>query len=472
MKIKDKFKETAALAASVGVVVPLWGTFHATIGITLAWPAFVSAALFFAMGHRVKDTPGVIVGHLLGVGWGLLFFNLLPVLKSAGWPDLSLPLVTLGLLSLAAVLITHLGISVVSHLPSLFSGWAVSVGVLGAVQPADYFSMALETGLSLVAGVLVLGVGIPALNQLLIWKKPTTSQPAEEKTVKPAPAKSVHGSDRLQSFIVPYRHHDSENEELNELDKKDAYAENLADIKSEIIKLSNYLPKASKTSSGAVSEVPVSIVGICGSPHKKGSTIQYLQKVLEASESMGNVKTELITIAGKDIKPCMGCKTDKCYGECKIKDDMHGIYPSLRNADGIVIASPSYFGTFSGQLKMLIDRLRVLRHTDFQLANKVIAPLAVAGRRHGGQEITNLDIIQAMMRHNTIIVNDGTAVCQLGATGWSHTFDDPNSTVEDDTYGLQTCEGVGYKIVEIARAIKSSGIAQQKYQYNAKIGKR
>jgi multimeric flavodoxin WrbA len=469
VNIKDNFKETAALAASVGMVVPLWGTFHANIGITLAWPAFVSAALFFAMGHRVKDAPGVIVGNLLGVGWGLLFFNLLAVLSSAGWPSLSVPLATLGLLGLAAVLITHLGISMLSHLPSLFSGWAVAVGVLGAIQSQDYLSMALDAGLSLVAGVLALGVGIPALNQLFLRNKPTTSKQAGKKTDKPTPAKSVHGSSKLQSFIAPYRNQDSENEVQ---DEKDEYSENLAEIKSEIIKLSNYFPKAGKTGSGAVSEIPVSIVGVCGSPHKKGSTIQYLQKVLEASESMGNVKTELITIAGKDIRPCMGCKTDKCYGECKIKDDMQEIYPFLRNADGIVIASPSYFGTFSGQLKMLIDRLRVLRHTDFQLANKVIAPLAVAGRRHGGQEITNLDIIQAMMRHNTIIVNDGTAVCQLGATGWSHTFDDPNSTVDDDAYGLQTCEGVGYKIVEISRAIKSSGVAQQKYQYNAKIGKR
>ena len=77
-----------------------------------------------------------------------------------------------------------------------------------------------------------------------------------------------------------------------------------------------------------------------------------------------------------------------------------------------------------------------------------------------------------MMRHNTIIVNDGTAVCQLGATGWSHTFDDPTIKSEDDDYGMQTAVGVGKRVAEIAKVIKGSGLQNVTYQYNQKIGER
>ena len=276
---------------------------------------------------------------------------------------------------------------------------------------------------------------------------------------------------KIIKFTSPYREKDVEpgkNEEQSE--KND-----ILELKSEIASISNalrsnlsYLPSSSVN----YLNTSVKVIGICGSPHKKGSTIAYVKKALEAAESTGNVVTELIELAGKDIKPCMGCKTDKCYGKCRINDAMQEFYPLLMECDGIIIGSPSYFGTFTGQLKLFIDRLRVMRHTDFQLGNKVVAPIAVAGRRHGGQEITNLDLIQSMMRHNTIIVNDGTAVCQLGATGWSHTFDDPGSKTEDDLYGLQTAEGVGKRVAEIAKVIKASGLQKNIYKYNAKIGKR
>ena len=197
-----------------------------------------------------------------------------------------------------------------------------------------------------------------------------------------------------------------------------------------------------------------------------------IKRALAAAEEMGNVEVELIELAGKDIKPCLGCKSDKCGGTCRINDYMQELYPKLRECDGMILASPSYFGTFTGQLKLFLDRLRVMRHSNFELGNKVVGTLAVAGRRHGGQEITNIDLIQSMMRHNTIIVNDGTAVCQLGATGWSHTFDDPTIKSEDDDYGMQTSVGVGKRVAEIAKVIKGSGLQNVTYQYNQKIGKR
>lgn len=479
MYLKENFVDTILLAISVCIIVTIWGTLHSIIGVELAWPAFISAALFFAMGHHIEDTLKVIIGHLVGVVWGMLFFKLISALIAHDITPLLVPVITLSVLSFSAVLLTHIGLTPISHLPSLFSGWAITVGTLSGIGVHEdiLLTKALDTILSIMVGIVGLGLGIPFLHDGLKSQFQIKEHETEDKKIKskikPKKSKETAGTEKIDlirlktnQYIVPFRqkHYQEDDTAHNE--------SGLSEIKNEIIKLSKYLPSIKANINNNTTDVYVNIVGICGSPHKNGSTIVYLRKVLEAAESMGQVSTQLISIADKNIKPCMGCKTDKCFGECKIKDDMSEIYPILKNADGIVIGSPSYFGTFTGQLKILIDRLRVMRHTNFQLANKVIAPLAVAGRRHGGQEITNLDIIQAMMRHNTIIVNDGTAVCQLGATGWSHAFDDPKSKVEDDAYGLQTCEGVGMKVVEIARAIKVSGIQQRNYQYNAKIGKR
>ena len=58
----------------------------------------------------------------------------------------------------------------------------------------------------------------------------------------------------------------------------------------------------------------------------------------------------------KDIKLCTGCLTCDDTHSCVIDDDMREILEKMVNADVIVMATPVYFFTMSGQMKMLIDR--------------------------------------------------------------------------------------------------------------------
>ncbi|MGE5372975.1 MAG: NAD(P)H-dependent oxidoreductase [Solirubrobacterales bacterium] len=470
----NKSKTVLLLACSVAIFVPIWGTFHGLLGIKTAWAAFASAALFFAAGHELKSAPKVAAGHLLGLVWGITMLTVLSLPQTQHFNPIAAAFATLLGLGVLAVIVTHLGADLLSHLPSLFSGWAVAVGALGPVPPSAWGRLPLDVLLALLVGVLVLGIGISQLHLLFmrLFKVESEEVPAESIPVPPQTVKPQTEM-RMEKYLSVYRSGDGP---VDAVSGTSSYS-GLEDIKQDLAAIKSSLIQfpASRMGGGAAApamDVPVKIVGVCGSPHKKGSTIEYLKHALRAAEAEGNVTTHLIELAGKDIKPCLGCKTDKCFEKCRINDAMQEFYPILEDCDGIIFGSPSYFGTFSGQLKLFFDRLRVMRHTDFQLRNKVIAPLAVAGRRHGGQEITNLDIIQTMMRHNTIIVNDGTAVCQLGATGWSHTFDDPNSKAEDDKYGLETAEGVGKRVAEVAKVVKASGLQQTTYKYNAKIGKR
>jgi len=76
---------------------------------------------------------------------------------------------------------------------------------------------------------------------------------------------------------------------------------------------------------------------------------------------VGNIETELMPIAGFKIHPCVACF--RCFDEktghrvCpSFEDDMEKVYPKLARSDGIIIASPVYFGGITGQLKTLLDR--------------------------------------------------------------------------------------------------------------------
>ena len=83
-----------------------------------------------------------------------------------------------------------------------------------------------------------------------------------------------------------------------------------------------------------------------------------------AKESLNNV--ELLELKGKKINYCLGCNTCQSNGgTCVYKDDVSEILDKMINADIIVLASPIYFYSITGQMKTLIDRC----YPKFELIN-------------------------------------------------------------------------------------------------------
>jgi len=75
----------------------------------------------------------------------------------------------------------------------------------------------------------------------------------------------------------------------------------------------------------------------------------------------------------------------------------------LLKYDGIIIGSPTYYGTMSAQIKKLLDET-VKFHG--KLEGKVGAAFASSANVAGGNETTILDILNAMLIHGMIIQGD------------------------------------------------------------------
>lgn len=58
------------------------------------------------------------------------------------------------------------------------------------------------------------------------------------------------------------------------------------------------------------------------------------------------------------ISPCKDCRHCWKVKECSIKDGMDEIYKKLEESDNIIVASPMYFASISGPLKIIIDRFQ------------------------------------------------------------------------------------------------------------------
>ncbi len=102
---------------------------------------------------------------------------------------------------------------------------------------------------------------------------------------------------------------------------------------------------------------------ISGSPRKGGNSDLLCDKFLEGAFEAGH-QVEKIFLADKKITFCNGCYyCAEHKGVCVYKDDMTAIIAKMMSADVIVLASPVYFYTISGQMKTLIDRT-VARYTE------------------------------------------------------------------------------------------------------------
>jgi len=109
------------------------------------------------------------------------------------------------------------------------------------------------------------------------------------------------------------------------------------------------------------------VLGIQGSPRKKGNTAHMLSLFMNAAAEMG---AETITINPYDyrISPCLEYTACEKTGSCPIKDDVETlIYPLMRRATIIVAGSPAFFYSVPSQLKALIDRTQPLWSRKYRL---------------------------------------------------------------------------------------------------------
>ncbi len=104
------------------------------------------------------------------------------------------------------------------------------------------------------------------------------------------------------------------------------------------------------------------IVGINTSPRPKSNSRIALVKALETAEAKG-ADVEIFDLNLMDIRTCQA--DDYCVehdGQCALDDDMQKIYSEIKDAYGIILATPIYMGNVSSLAKVFIDRMHAVLH--------------------------------------------------------------------------------------------------------------
>ncbi len=201
------------------------------------------------------------------------------------------------------------------------------------------------------------------------------------------------------------------------------------------------------------------IIGICGSPKSEHSSTRFLLE--KALEAVSDAETILLNISDFNIQHCTGC--DSCVRKkpCpeSASDDMPEIERKLLDADGIIIAAPSYFTSVPGVLKDFIDRSRAMKMNDHQLKDKVFGAITYAGLRYGGQGHVVDVLNRYALGQGMIVVGSVGSPVKHGNFGSGSLQTDEGSwrSAKDDELAVKGSALLGKRVAEIAKILHESG---------------
>jgi multimeric flavodoxin WrbA len=177
------------------------------------------------------------------------------------------------------------------------------------------------------------------------------------------------------------------------------------------------------------------VVGFNGSPRKDGNTAILINHVFEELRAEG-IQTEFVQLGGKNIHGCKSCY--KCFenknARCAVVSDyLNSCIEKIVEADGIILASPTYFTDVTTEMKALIDRAGLVAKANDDMFKRKIGAGVVAVRRAGSTHV--FDSINHFFLISQMIVP--------GSIYWNMAFGLEKGDVEKDSEGILTMKVLG-----------------------------
>lgn len=173
----------------------------------------------------------------------------------------------------------------------------------------------------------------------------------------------------------------------------------------------------------------------------------------------GEAESEIVHLRDLHIEPCKACnvcgktKDTGTFIPCvrEADDDVQMVLDKMVAADGLLVATPVYFGLPSDLFAKFVMRTRPLRHQDFKLANRPVGVMATAGRRSGGAETAIIATWLPFVRNGCLVVGNGDGTCQFGAYGWAGA----RGHVRSDDWGLEQAFQTAERVFTLAKVFKA-----------------
>jgi multimeric flavodoxin WrbA len=202
------------------------------------------------------------------------------------------------------------------------------------------------------------------------------------------------------------------------------------------------------------------VVAFNGSPRKGGNTSILIRQALSELEKEG-IETELVELAGEQIHGCTACGTCRQLKnkECKIASDNVNLYlKKMREADGIILGSPTYFSMMTPELKALIDRAGYVAMSNDHMFKRKVGAAVVAVRRTGA--MPTFDAINHFFLISEMIVP--------GSCYWNVGMGRMPGEVNNDKEGLATMETLGKNMAWLLKQLNTPKVEANSSFFNSR----
>lgn len=189
------------------------------------------------------------------------------------------------------------------------------------------------------------------------------------------------------------------------------------------------------------------VVGINGSPRKKGNTRILIEHVFKELEPEG-IETEHVQLGGKQIRGCLSCykcfsnKDQRCAND---NDALNEILKKMIEADGILLGSPTYFSNMTAEMKALIDRCGLVSSANSGLFMHKVGAAVVVARRAGA--VTTFDALNHFFLYNQMFIP--------GSRYWNVAIGLGPGDVEKDEEGIEIMKTLGKNMAWLMKKVKA-----------------
>jgi len=187
------------------------------------------------------------------------------------------------------------------------------------------------------------------------------------------------------------------------------------------------------------------VIAFNGSARPKGNTTILLNVVLDEIKQEG-IETELVMLAGKDIFGCRACYKcfEKADGHCAVTGDIvNECIDKMRDAEGILLGSPTYFSDVTAGTKALIERAGMTSRANQDLLKRKVGAGVVAVRRAGA--------MHAFSSLNFFFLIGQMIV--VGSNYWNIGIGREVGEVEKDVEGIQTMKVLGQNMAWLLKKL-------------------
>lgn len=189
------------------------------------------------------------------------------------------------------------------------------------------------------------------------------------------------------------------------------------------------------------------VVAFNGSARKDGNTTMLVNFVFEELHKH-DIETELVQLAGKHPHGCIACYQcfEKKNRRCAVDIDcINECIEKMEQADGIILASPTYFADMSTELKAIVDRCGMTSRANGDMFKRKVGAAVVTHRRGGAIHV--FDSINHFFTIGQMII--------VGSSYWNFGVGREKGDVAKDEEGVNTMRVLGQNMAWVLKKIHS-----------------